>query len=380
MPNLPDFKLETFFSRWEFTARYHMTASDAQSMTLAELLAMATADDKEKYESAWLGYTTTWGAPDLREEIGTTYETLSAENVLCFAGAEEGLYAAMHALLDRDDHAIVITPNYQSAETVPLSLCAVTGVPLDPHARWALDLDRLRDAIRPSTKLISINFPHNPTGKILERDKFKQLVEICRERGIWLFSDEVYRLIERDPNTRLPHAADVYERALSLNVLSKSCGLPGLRIGWIACQDRAVLERMERIKHYLSICNSVTSERLAVIALKARNTILHRNRGLATRNLEALDAFFAEFPTLFEWTRPDGGLVGYPRYTGADGVEAFVTRLVEEAGVLLLPASIYQSALGPTPTDRFRIGYGRANIAEGLAAFRAHLAKQSASG
>jgi aspartate/methionine/tyrosine aminotransferase len=227
---------------------------------------------------------------------------------------------------------------------------------------------------------MSINFPHNPTGKILERDKFNQLVEICRERGIWLFSDEVYRLIERDPGTRLPHAADVYERGLSLNVLSKSCGLPGLRIGWIACQDRGVLERMERIKHYLSICNSATSERLAVIALKARNTILHRNRGLATRNLEALDTFFAEFPALFEWVRPDGGLVGYPRYTGAEGVETFVTRLVEEAGVLLLPASIYQSALGPTPTDRFRIGYGRANIAEGLAAFRSHLAKRSASG
>jgi aspartate/methionine/tyrosine aminotransferase len=375
MPHLPDFRLETFFSKWEFTARHHMTASDAQSMSLAELLAMATAEDREKYESAWLGYTTTWGAPDLRDEIGATYETLSAEHVLCFAGAEEGLYAAMHALLERDDHAIVITPNYQSAETVPLSLCAVSGIPLDPDDRWALDLNRLRDAIRPNTKLISINFPHNPTGKILERGKFDQLVAICRERGIWLFSDEVYRLIERDPNTRLPHAADVYERGLSLNVLSKACGLPGLRIGWIACQDRAVLERMERIKHYLSICNSATSERLAVIALKARNTILHRNRGLATRNLDAVDAFFAEFPALFEWARPDGGLVGYPRYKGADGVETFVTGLAEEAGVLLLPASIYQSALGPTPADRFRIGYGRANIAEGLAAFRKYLAK-----
>ena len=373
MPQLPDFKLETWFSKWEFAARHHMTASDAQSMTLTELLALASAEDKEAYEAAWLGYTQTWGAPDLRQIIGSTYETLQAEHVLCFAGAEEGLYVAMHALIDAADHAIVITPNYQSAETVPLSLCAVTGIPLDPADHWALDLDRLSAAIRPNTRLISINFPHNPTGKILEREKYTQLINLCRERGIWLFSDEVYRLIERDPTKRLPCAADVYERGLSLNVLSKAYGLPGLRIGWIACQDTTVLQRMERIKHYLSICNSSPSERLAVIALGARHRILQRNRQLATRNVAVLDGFFSEFPELFEWETPDGGVVGYPRYKGAEGVEAFTRKLVEESGVLLLPASIYQSALGPTPTDRFRIGYGRARIEEGLEALRAHL-------
>ncbi len=373
MRRLPDFKLETWFSKWEFTARHHMTASDAKSMTLAELLALASPQDREAFEGTWLGYTQTWGAPDLREMIASTYQTIKSDHVLCFAGAEEGLYAAMHALLESDDHAIVITPNYQSAESVPLSLCAVTGVPLDPTERWALDLDRLRDAIRPNTRLLSINFPHNPTGKILEQQKFAQLVDICRERSIWLFSDEVYRLIERDPALRLPCAADVYERALSLNVLSKAYGLPGLRIGWIACQDTAVLQRMERFKHYLSICNSAPSEGLAVIALKASERILGRNRALAAHNLDVLDGFFAEFPALFEWTRPDGGFVGYPRYRGVEGVEKFATRLVEEAGVLLLPASIYHSALGPTPTDHFRIGYGRANLQIGLTALRSHI-------
>lgn len=373
MPTLPDFRLETWFSKWEFTARHHMTASDAQSMTLSELLAFASPQDREAVEAQWLGYTHTWGAPDLREVIASTYETIEREHILCFAGAEEGVYVAMHTLLDREHHAIVITPNYQSAETVPLTLCAVTGMPLDPNNRWALDLQRLRDAIRPNTRLISINFPHNPTGKILEREKFAELIELCRTRGIWLFSDEVYRLIERDPALRLPCAADVYERALSLNVLSKAYGLPGLRIGWIACRDQDLLQRMERFKHYLSICNAAPSERLAVIALKARDRILERNRKLAARNAELLDDFFAEFPDWFDWTLPDGGFVGYPRYKGPEGVEAFATRLVEQAGVLLLPASIYESALGPTPTDHFRIGYGRAHIEEGLEVLRAHI-------
>jgi aspartate/methionine/tyrosine aminotransferase len=131
---------------------------------------------------------------------------------------------ALHVLLDRDSHAIVVTPNYQSVETIPLSLCALTGVPLDPDRQWTLDIDRVAAAIRLNTKLVSINFPHNPTGKILERDRFEALVALCRRHGIWLFSDEVYRLLDADTGfDHLPQAADVYERGPSLNVMSKVC-------------------------------------------------------------------------------------------------------------------------------------------------------------
>jgi aspartate/methionine/tyrosine aminotransferase len=375
MRTLHTFRLESWFSKWEFTARHHLTASDAESLTLAELLGMASAEDREAFEKTWLGYTPTWGAADVRDAVAATYAGLTRDHVLCFAGAEEGLYVAMQALLSREDHAIVITPNYQSAESVPLSICQVTGVPLDPQRGWALDVQRLCAAIRPNTKLVSINFPHNPTGRILEHAAFGRVIDICRERGIWLFSDEVYRLIERDPALRLPAAAEAYERGISLNVLSKAYGLPGLRIGWVACRDTELLRRMEGLKHYLSICNSAVSERLAVIALAAREQILQRNRSLASRNLERLDAFFAEFPELFTWSTPDGGVVGYPRYHGEEGVERFATRLVEEAGVLLLPASIYESALCPTPPDHFRIGYGRKGLDAGLDAMRSHILK-----
>jgi len=267
----------------------------------------------------------------------------------------------------------VVVPNYQSAETIPIDLCAVSGVPLDPQRGWTLDIGAVESALRPNTKLISINFPNNPTGKILERDRFDALVELCRRRGLWLFSDEVYRLIERDPKRRLPQAADLYERGLSLNVMSKAYGLPGLRLGWIACRDGALLRRMERIKHYLSICNAAPAEVLARIALKARDRILGRNRELAAHNLGLLGAFFGEHRDRFDWYLPDGSVVGYPRYRGPEGVEAFATRLVETSGVLLLPASIYRSELLPGPPDRFRIGYGRAGMAEGLAAFREFL-------
>jgi aspartate/methionine/tyrosine aminotransferase len=368
-----DFTLEVYFSKWEFAAKYNLAGSDCENMKLAELLEFASTEDRAAFEALSLGYTETFGAPALRDEIARTYDTLGPQHLLCFAGAEEAIYAAMQVLLSAGDHAIVVTPNYQAAETVPLSICAVTGVPLDIERDWDLDLDLLRAALRPNTKLISINFPNNPTGKILPRETFDALVEICRSRGIWLFSDEVYRLIERDPARRLPQAVDVYERGISLNVMSKAYGLAGLRIGWLACKDRAMLVRFERFKHFLSICNSAPSEALARIALKAREKILARNRGVIRENLTVLTAFFADYAHLFDWREPDGGCIGFIRYKGAEGVEEFTRRLVEESGVLFLPSSIYRSELGPVPLNCLRVGFGRSHVPAGVAALRAWL-------
>ena len=367
---LRNFALEVYFSRWEFSAKYHLTASDAESLSMDALLALAAPEDRERFSTLWLGYTETWGAPTLRSEFAATFDAIRPEEVLTFAGAQEALYVAMHALLQPDDHAIVLTPNYQSAETVPLSICATTGVPLDAANNWSLHLGDVSDAIRSNTKLISINFPNNPTGRILPREQFNELVHVCRKHNLWLFSDEVYRLIERHAELRLPQAADAYEKGISLNVMSKAYGLPGLRSGWLACRDRDYLQRCERFKHYLSICNSGPSEALAGIALRAREHILHRNRALVAANLAALEEFFRDFSGVFDWVVPDGGCVGFPRYRGPEGVETFTTRLVEEVGVLLLPASIYRSDLTPVPQDRFRIGYGRTNLRAGLAAMR----------
>jgi aspartate/methionine/tyrosine aminotransferase len=373
-----DFELEVFFSRWEFAARYNMTASDAESLSIAELLDLATPEDRGAFERLHLGYSETYGMPALRAEIAATYDTVNPEQVLCFAGAEEAIYVAMRVLLEPDAHAIVVTPNYQAAETIPLGICEVTGVPLDPGHDWDLDIDLVREAVRPNTRLISINFPNNPTGAILPRATFDALVELCRAHDIWLFSDEVYRLIERDPALRLPQAVDVYERAISLNVMSKAYGLPGLRIGWLACKDPAVLVRFERYKHYLSICNSTPSEMLALIALKARDQVLGRTRAIVRRNIVELDAFFADYPDLFDWREPDGSCVAFVRYLGEDGVEAFTRRLAEEAGIILLPASIYRSELNEVPADYFRIGFGRANLPEGLAVLRGWLEHERA--
>jgi aspartate/methionine/tyrosine aminotransferase len=185
----------------------------------------------------------------------------------------------------------------------------------------------------------------------------------------------VYRGLELSAPS-LPQATDLSGTALSLNVMSKAYGLPGLRIGWIACRDRAVLDRLERAKHYTTICNSAPSEVLALIALRAREQVLDRNRGIVAENLPVFTEFFARYPELFEFTAPDGGCVCFPRYLGADGVEAMCTDLVEQAGVLLLPSSIYSSALTETPTDRFRVGIGRSDPGEALSVWGEWLEKR----
>ena len=371
---LPEFRLERYFARWEFAARHHLTASDAETLTIDELLALAPPEQREAFGALALSYVPTWGTPELREAIAGTYDAVAPEDVLVFAGAEEGMFWALQELVGPGDHAIVTVPNYQSAESIPLATgAAVDGLLLRAEDGWALDLDALEALLRPETRLIAVNFPHNPTGAVPDRATMVRLAELCDERGIRLFSDEVYRGLELDPSRTLPQAADLSPTALSLNVMSKAYGLPGLRVGWIACRDRALLERLEQRKHYTSICNAGPSERLATIALAAAEPILARNRAIIAENLPLFDAFFAAWPEHFAWEHPQGGCVAYPRLLTGESSAAFCARAIEEAGVLLLPSDVYTSELAETPGERFRIGVGRRDPGPALDALDALL-------
>jgi aspartate/methionine/tyrosine aminotransferase len=368
---LPDFRLEVNLGRWEFAARHHLTASDAETLSVAEVLG---PDGLAELGELRLGYTPTWGTDALRTAVAGTYDALAPEDVLTFAGAEEAMFWALQELVGPGEHAVVTVPNYQSMETVTLATGAeVSGLALDPRRGWALDLDALDALLRPTTRLVAVNFPNNPTGALPDAATFRALAALCDERGIRLFSDEVYRGLEPSPELALPQAADLSETALSLGVMSKAYGLPGLRIGWLACRDRALLARLETRKHYTTICSAAPSELIAAAALRRGAEIRARNRAIIDANLPAFADFFAGREELFAWEPPQAGCVCFPRYLGADGVEAFCRDLVEQAGVVLLPASIFASALAPVPADRFRIGVGRARPEPALAALDAFL-------
>lgn len=357
---LNPFHLERYFARHEFSAPYLLCASDCESMELGELLAMAPGA-QEQLAALWLGYTESAGGPELRQAIAALYEKIAASQVLVHAGAEEAIFNFMNIALTPGDHMIVHAPYYQSLGEVARGIGAdVTEWQGDAQRAWELDLDRLKDMLSDHTKVVVVNFPHNPTGFLPTAEFVHELSALSEQHGFVIFSDEVYRGLEMDASDRLPALADVNDRAVSLGVMSKTYGLAGLRIGWIATQNEHLLNNLATFKDYTTICNSAPSEFLATLALQHAEVIAERNRRIIRRNLDRLDLFFAGHREMFVWQRPKAGPIAFPVLLQAP-VEAFCADLVERAGVLLLPGTLYGSEL-----NAFRIGFGRENMPDAL--------------
>jgi aspartate/methionine/tyrosine aminotransferase len=195
----------------------------------------------------------------------------------------------------------------------------------------------------------------------MSRQDFDALHTFAQEHSLLVFSDEVYRESEYDPASRLPAACDYGEHAISLGVTSKTYGLAGLRIGWIATRNRPVYEKMAALKDYTTICNSAPSEFLAEVALRNRDKLAARNLGIIQQNLSVMDGFFSRHADHFSWVRPRAGSMAFPRYLGGD-VDQFCDNLVKQAGVLLLPGSVYDDA-----QNHFRLGLGRKSLPQAVA-------------
>lgn len=367
--NLKPFQLERYFARYEFHVEYTLCSSDCEAMTIADLLAFET-DAREKFERHWLGYTESSGAPTLRREVSGIYETIDPAQVLVHTGAEEAIFLFMHAVLNAGDHIIVHSPCYQSLIEVAQSIgCDVTRWNAREENFWALDPDELRRAIRRNTRVIVVNTPHNPTGYLMSRADYECVNEIAREHEIILFSDEVYRESEYDATLRLPAACDMSDSAVSLGVMSKTYGLPGLRIGWIATHNARVYERMAALKDYTTICNSAPSEFLAELALRYRAKLAQRNLEIITRNVKMVDEFFSRRAEMFEWVRPRAGPIAFPKLKLGE-VDAFCHDVVTRARVLLLPGTQFDDE-----GNHFRIGFGRKNMPEALARLEEFLSR-----
>jgi aspartate/methionine/tyrosine aminotransferase len=359
---LQDFALERFFARWEFSVEMLLCASDVEGWPMRELLELADEDGHRRWDELRLGYTESLGDPALRAEIAGLYEHLTGDDILVFAGAEEAVFALHNVLLRRGDHAIVVRPAYQSlAEVARAAGAEVTRVELRAQDDWRFDVSEVRAALRPNSRLILVNEPHNPTGSLSDRATFDRLVDLAAESGARLIVDEVYRFLEFDPADRLPAGADALETGVSIGVMSKSFALAGLRIGWVATRDRALLDRLAAFKDYTTICSSAPSEVLALIALRARDRVLACNRAIIDANLPLLDAFFARTAGTFEWVRPRGGSIGFPRLAAEVPIDRFAEDLVRETRVLILPGTVF----GDTG-NRFRIGFGRTNLPTAL--------------
>jgi aspartate/methionine/tyrosine aminotransferase len=362
------FALERYFAQYEFSARYLLSSSDCEALTQRELLALADEETAALWENLALGYTESSGHPLLRQAVAETYDGLEADDVR-IAVPEEAIFLFMHALLQSGDHVVCTFPGYQSLYEVAESIgCRVSFWEPEEERGWRFDPGRLAELLQPGTRLVVVNFPHNPTGCLPSPDDFQAIVDLTRRQGAYLLSDEMYRLLEMAPNTPLPAACTLYERAVSLSGLSKAFGLPGLRLGWLATSDRPLLARVTALKDYTTICHSAPSEILGLMAIRARESILADQRARASRNLAVLEAFFERYQQLFRWVRPGGGSICFPRLTAAPDAHAFCEELVQETGIMLVPSTIFDFG-----RRHVRIGFGRQNLPEVLARFGAYL-------
>ncbi len=357
---IPPFALERYFAQHEFTAPYMLCASDCESISLKELLDYEPTA-RTNFEKLWLGYSESLGSEPLREIIAGTYETMTKHQVLVHAGAQEAIFSFMNMVLERGDHVIVHWPCYQSLFQIAETLgCEVTKWEGDSKNGWELDVDFLRKQIKPNTKAVILNTPHNPTGYLMPRHKLDEVVRVVQSVGCFLFMDEVYKGLEYDETQRLPSACDVYENGVSLGVMSKNMGLAGLRVGWIATKNKQLYDDMAAFKDYTTICTSAPSEFLTTLALRHREKIIGRNREIIATNLGHLTTFMQKHSALFTWVKPKAGCIAFPQLLEGTADEFCATAL-KRSGVLLAPGSKFGYA-----GEGFRLGFGRRGFVECL--------------
>ena len=358
------FAIERYFARYEFDLPHLLSSSDCEAWTLAEALAMADRQCRGLWDGLTLGYTESSGLALLRQEIATMYETVAPDQIIEVV-PEEGIFLAMQAILEPGDHVVAAFPAYQSLYAVAESIgCEVSRWEPADHDTWRFDVTDLRGLMRPATRLVVFNVPHNPTGFLPTREEFASVVDVARDAGAWLFCDEMYRYLERDPARRLPAAVDLYGRAVSLSGMSKAFSMPGVRVGWLATRDGALMSRIAELKDYTTICASAPSEVLALIGLRNREEIAARNVTIVERNLAAVEELAARRADALSWVSPQAGSVGLLRVDVPEGVRALCERAAAEAGVMLLPSGVF--AYGDA---HVRLGLGRAAFADGLAVF-----------
>ena len=361
---IKDFKLEEYFAKYEFNVKYTLCSSDCESFSVDELLTLEKGSLEELKELS-LGYTDSLGSSILRKEISKLYNDISADEVIVFSGAEEAIFIFMNVLLKKDDHIIVQYPAYQSLYEIANAIgCKVTKWLMEDENNWELDLEFLESNITQSTKCIVVNFPHNPTGFFPTKDFYESIVTTAKKNNVYLLSDEVYKFLEYNEAERLLSACDLYDKGISIGVMSKSFGLAGLRIGWIATKDKVLFEEIASFKNYTTICNSAPSEFFSILALRNKDIIIKRNLEIIKNNLKFLDEFFSKFDKFFTWVRPKAGSVAFPRLLIEQDIEEFCLDLLEKKGVLLMPSTQFNYG-----TSHFRIGFGRKNLPDALQHF-----------
>lgn len=377
-PFPPTFKLERYFAEYEFNTKHLLCCSDGEAMTMKQLLAQADPECQDLWENLSLQYTDTLGHPLLRQEIVELYDSkITTDDVLVIT-PQEGIFIAMTCFMkyfegsNEPVHAVVSFPAYQSLfDNLTTLNCQMSHWLAKPKEDgWKFDIQELEGLVQENTKLLVVNFPHNPTGFIPTFEEWMQIVNLCKSKGIFLFCDEIYWLSNNDGSKPLPSACMVdYDRTMCMSGLSKSYGLPGIRIGWLCTRFRPMMDLMVHLKDYITICSSAPSEILSIIALRSREYCINNILDIVKTNLKILDEFFGKYPDLFKWRKPKACTIGFLEIKGwllnlgEGGASGFCKVLLKEAGVLLVPGKTFEFE-----DNYVRVGFARKNMPEAVEA------------
>ena len=293
------------------------------------------------------------GRPELRELIAADASPLAASDILITAGAASALFIIATSLLKAGDRLVVVRPNYATNIETPRAIGAsIDFVDLTFEEGFRIDIDRLAGRVTPGTKLVSLTCPHNPTGTMLSEADLRNIIELVEARGARLLLDETYR--DMAFKERLPCAASLSPRAISVSSLSKTYGLPGIRIGWIACRDHEMMETFLAAKEQMVICNSVVDEEIALNFVQQKQASLPRIRAKIAEHFHIVREWMRAELHL-EWIEPAGGVVCFPRIRpdSAVDVERFYRILNGEYKTFVGPGHWFEQ-------DRrlMRIGFG----------------------
>lgn len=291
------------------------------------------------------------GKPELRKLIVSESKPLNENHVLLTASAAAGLFIVNTSLLEKNDHLIVVRPNYATNIETPRAIgCNIDFAELKIEEKFKLDINKIKKLIKPSTKLISITTPHNPTGVMLSEKELKELIKLAESKNIFLLVDETYRDLSFIAPP--PIAASMSKNVISISSVSKAYGLPGIRLGWIMCKNEKLMEIFLAAKEQIYICNSVVDEEIAYLFLKNKKQYFKKTEKRKQENFQVLKKWLHNQDFL-EYVLPQGGVVCFPKIKKRINVERFYKILNDKYSTYVGPGHWFEM-----DKNYFRIGFG----------------------
>lgn len=355
---IDEFKLERYFAKYEFSTKYLLSSSDCDGYSLEYILQCANSDELKLWNNLKFGYTDSAGSLFLREIIASQYKTMNTENIVVLSPGEAN-FILMNVALEAGDEVVCMAPAYQSLYQIAVNLgCKLKyWYPDEESLSYNIyDLDKL---VSSKTKMLILNFPHNPTGFLPTREELDKIIDISRKNNVLLFSDEMYYKLVHNESDNIPSICDLYENSISLWGMAKSFGLAGLRLGWIATKRNDLIKKILSFKDYLTICNNAAGEVLSAIAINHKEKFINPNIDKIIKNKKLFESFVNKNSNLLSFNSPKAGSTALVKFNIKTSAYEYSEQMVKNTGIMLVPSEMFDYG-----TKHARIGFGRENFPE----------------